>query len=266
MQEEIDELILKGVEKDIICQRFSDEGWVTKPVYVPAEMHITIFVNSQELVTIMCTPIKLNCLVIGFLYAEGIISDLSDVMSMRVCEEETTADVRLSNSEYQLPILKKTLTSGCGGGSAFKNRGEKVDSDMVIKPDDALFLMKELLEHMDLYRLCGGVHASALADRRDLLIVAEDIGRHNTFYKIQGECLLRGISTKDRLLLSTGRVSSEMLLKAAGMHIPIVISRTSPTGRGISLARGLGITLVGYARGKRLSVYSHPERLGCSTN
>jgi FdhD protein len=96
--------------------------------------------------------------------------------------------------------------------------------------------------------------------------VSEDIGRHNTFYKIQGECLMRGLATKDRLLLSTGRVSSEMLLKAAGMQIPVVVSRTSPTGRGISLARDLGIALVGYARGSRLLVYSHPERLGCSTN
>ena len=119
---------------------------------------------------------------------------------------------------------------------------------------------------MELYRLSGGVHASALSDTKNLLVVAEDIGRHNTLDKIQGECLLRGLSTRDRLLLSTGRVSSEMLLKAARMQVPVVVSRHSPTGRAISLARDLGIALVGYARGSRLSVYSHPERLGCSTN
>jgi FdhD protein len=104
------------------------------------------------------------------------------------------------------------------------------------------------------------VHASALCDTKNLLVVAEDIGRHNTLDKIQGECLLRKLSTKDRLLLSTGRVSSEMLLKAAKMQAPVVVSRHSITGNAVSLARDLGIALVGHSRGSRLSVYSHPER------
>ena len=96
--------------------------------------------------------------------------------------------------------------------------------------------------------------------------MAEDIGRHNTLDKIQGECLSREISTKDRLLLTTGRISSEMLLKAARMQTPVVVSRHSPTGRAVSLADNLGITLVGRVREGRMFVYSHPERLGLSTN
>jgi FdhD protein len=126
--------------------------------------------------------------------------------------------------------------------------------------------MTQLQKQMGLYRLCGGVHASALADTKNLLVVAEDIGRHNTLDKIQGECLLRGLSTRDRLLLSTGRISSEMLLKAAKMQAPVVVSRHSLTEAAVSLARDLSITLVGHARGNRLSVYSHPERLGYSTD
>jgi FdhD protein len=122
--------------------------------------------------------------------------------------------------------------------------------------------MKQLLERMELYRHSGGVHASALADTKNLLVVTEDIGRHNTLDKIQGECLLKGLSTKERLLLSTGRISSEMLLKAARMQVPVVVSRHSPSETAISLARELGIALVGYARGNRLMVYSHSERLG----
>jgi FdhD protein len=126
--------------------------------------------------------------------------------------------------------------------------------------------MNKLKDQMLLYQFSGGVHTSALSDAKELIIVAEDIGRHNTLNKIQGECLLRGLSTKDRLLLITGRISSEMLLKAAKMQVPIVVSRHSPTGRAIMLARDLGISLIGQARGSRLAVFSHPERLGYSTN
>jgi FdhD protein len=265
MQETIDVSAMKGVTPDILCDHFSDKGWVRTSVHVPSEMELTIYVNRQKLVTILCTSTKLNYLVLGFLYAEGIISGLGDVASMRVCEEESLADVRLSNPKYKLPTLR-TLTSGLGGGVTFTTQGQKVNSNFVVTPKEVLSLMKQFQKQMELHRICGGVHASALSDTKNLLVVAEDIGRHNTLDKILGECLLRGLSIRDGLLLSTGRVSSEMLLKAAKMQTPVVVSRTSPTGRAISLACDLGIALVGYARGNRLSVYSHPERLGCTSN
>jgi len=264
MQEAIGVSDPKGLAEDIVCDRFSDKGWVRTSVSVPDEMELTIYVNNQELVTVQCTPNKLNCLVLGFLYTEGIISEMGDVASMRVCDEESEVDVRLRNAEYQLPTLR-ILTSGCTGGVTFKTEGQRIDSDLVVTPGEVLSLMKQFQKQMELYPLCGGVHASALSDTKNLLVVSEDIGRHNTLDKIQGECLLKGISTRDGLLLSTGRISSEMLLKAAKMQTPIVVSRTSPTGRAISLAHDLGIALVGYVRGSRLSVYSHPERLGRST-
>ena len=253
-----------GVAVDIVCDRFSDEGWVRATVHVPSEMELKLFVNKQELVTILCTPKKLNFLVLGFMYSEGIISGTGDVDILRMCEDESVADVRLNNPDYELPTQRR-ITSGCGGGAAFKTKGQKVDSGLVITPTEVLSLMKQFLEQMDLYRFSGGVHTSALSDSKNLLVVAEDIGRHNTLDKIQGECLLRGLATRDRLLLTTGRISSEMLLKAARMQTPVVVSRHSPTGSAVSLARDLGIALVGHARGGRLQVYSHPERLGCST-
>ena len=254
---------LTGVAPDVVCDRFSDDGWGRASVHVPSEMALAIYVNRQELVTILCTPTKLNCLVLGFLYAEGIISGMNDVASMRMCEEESLVDVTLSDPGYALPT-QRTLTSGCGGGTMFETQGQRVDSDLVAAPEDVLFLMDQLQKQIGLYRLCGGVHASALSDTGKLLIVAEDIGRHNTLDKIQGECLLKGQSTRDRLLLSTGRVSSETLLKAAKMQVPIVVSRHSPTGGAVALARDLGIALVGHARGSRLSVYAHTTRLGVS--
>ncbi len=255
---------MKGVTTGVACDRFSDGRWLTTSVPVPSETEITIYVNRREFVSILCTPSKLNCLVLGFLYTEGIISGLGDVTMMRVCDEESEVDVRLSKPEFQLPT-KRRLTSGCGGGSTFTMQGQRVDSHLVTAPADVLSLMRQLRERMELYPVSGGVHTSALANTGKLLVVAEDIGRHNTLDKIQGECLLKGISTKDGVLLTTGRVSSEMLLKAAKMEAPVVVSRHSPTSGAVTLARDLGITLVGYARGSSLTVYSHPERLGRST-
>jgi FdhD protein len=265
MQKAIGKFDPKGVVPDVVADHFSGEEWSRSSVHVPNEMALAIYVNRQELVTILCTPTKLNCLVLGFLYVEGIISSMGDVDSMRVCEEESLAEVLLSDSEYELP-KQHTLTSGCGGGTTFKTQGQKVHSDLVVTPKKVLSLMKQLQKQMVTYRTCGGVHTSALSDTKNLLVVTEDIGRHNTLDKIQGECLLRGLSTRDRLLLCTGRVSSEMLLKAAKMQVPVVISRHSTTGRAVSLARDLGITLVSHAHGNRLSVYSHPERFGYPTN
>jgi len=118
-----------------------------------------------------------------------------------------------------------------------------------------------LFRQQELFQLGGGIHCSALCDRRQILILAEDIGRHNTLDKIMGECLLRKLPTEDGILLTTGRISSEMLLKAARMQTPIVVSRGSPTERAISLGKELGISVIGYARGNRLSVFSVEERL-----
>lgn len=223
-------------------------------------MALTIYIDNEELVTVQCTPTKLTHLVLGFLYAEGIIAGKDDVASMRVCEEEPVADVRLSTPGYVAPA-RRTLSSGCGGGVSFASEKKKVESTLVVMPEQVLSLMKQLNEQAELYRSCGGVHTSALADTENLLVVAEDIGRHNTLDKIMGECLMTEQSTRDRLLLTTGRISSEMLSKASKMETPIVVSRSSPTDRSISLAQELGITLIGYVRGGRLSVYSHEERL-----
>ncbi|MGI5882359.1 MAG: formate dehydrogenase accessory sulfurtransferase FdhD [Dethiobacteria bacterium] len=246
---------------EINCNSFSEGGWVKNPVYVPREMQLEIYVNGQHLANILCTPIKLDYLVMGYLFAEGIISDIDDVARMQVSEKSALADIRLRNSEFTLPMVP-TLASGCGGDGVFVTEGEGVESSLVVAPEEIIGLMKKLEEKMELYRLSGGVHTSALADTKNLLVVAEDIGRHNTLNKIQGECLLEGIQTKDRLVLITGRISSEMLLKAAKMQAPVVVSRHSPTSSAILLARKMGIALVGEARGNRLTVFTHPERLG----
>jgi len=251
---------IQGASPDIKYSSFSSGKWTSASTAVPMEMALTIYIDGTELVTILCTPTKLNCLVLGFLYSEGIISDMSDVASMRVCEEDSLADVKLRKPGYT-PPTRRTLASGCGGGVSFATEMQKVESQLTAKPEEVFSLMKQLNEKAELYRFSGGVHTSALCNNSNVLVAAEDIGRHNTLDKIVGECLLTKLPTNDKLLLTTGRISSEMLSKAARMKAPIIVSRSSPTDRSISIAQKLGITLIGYVRGNRLSVYSHEERL-----
>jgi len=238
----------------------------TRPIERPVvrETAWNVYVNGQELVTLICTPDKMNFLVLGFLASEGIISGLDDVALLRVCEDEgNVVDCRLAGKEVVLPTRRVRL-SGCGGGVTFDDleaTHARLTSSLSVTPAQISSLMRDLHKSAEIYREAGGTHASALSDGGRLLVFAEDVGRHNTLDKIRGECIYHGIPTKDRIILTTGRISSEMVKKAAGIEVPIVVSRTSPTDLAVTLADSWGITLVGYARGKRMNIYTHPERI-----
>jgi len=259
MEKTADESSSGGLTPQVNCHFFSEGVWQEEVVSVPGEMPLSILVNGQEVATILCTPTKLTHLVLGFLYSEGIIDDIGQVVSLRVCQDEPIADVKL-NTEYSTPP-RRTLTSGCGSGVSFGVKAPKVSSDLVVTPEEVLALMKQLYQQQELFQLGGGIHSSALCHRQEILVLAEDIGRHNTLDKIMGECLMRRLPTQDRILVTTGRISSEMLLKAARMRTPIVVSRGAATERAIALGRELGITVIGYARSNRLSVFCGEERL-----
>jgi FdhD protein len=232
---------------------------------VVREVPVTVYVNGSEWITFLCTPRNLRNLALGFLYLEGIISGLDEVVLLRVCDDEETIEARLTH-EVELPT-RRVLTSGCGGGTTFADltaRADAVDSALTVTPSQILGLMHQLYEEADLYRATGGVHTSALSDGEQLLVVASDVGRHNTLDKIQGQCLLEGMDTRDRILLTTGRLSAEMLNKAAKMRVPVLASRTSPTDLAVELAQAWDITLVGYVRGQHMHVYSGEERVEIS--
>ncbi|MBA2240631.1 MAG: formate dehydrogenase accessory sulfurtransferase FdhD [Solirubrobacterales bacterium] len=234
---------------------------------VIAEIRLSILVGDQELVQLMCSPHQLNALVVGFLYLEGLIESVEDLDYLRVCLEDRVADVRLARALPELP-KRKIITSGCTGGVSFGayltelERFRLADDDVRVRPTQVYGLLRELYNHAELYRQSGGVHTAILADPAGgILAVGEDIGRHNTLDKIQGECLLRGISSRRGVLVASGRISSEMLLKAAIMGAPIVGSRTSPTQLAVSLAERLNITVIGYIRSASMNVYTHSWRV-----
>src|SRR3990172_409712 len=251
--------------------QYANGEWQRVSGKLPEEKLLSLFVNGQELVSILCTPEKLNCLVIGYLRSEGFIDNLDEIALMRICLEESLADIRLT---HPLAVLlpRRVLTSGCGGGGSFElgDTVQPLSSNWCVSPSQILSSIKVLQRESPRQGTNGcirrGVHVSALSDGDNIIVRTEDIGRHNTIDKIWGECLLRRIPTADRLLLTTGRISSEMLSKAAKMEVPIVASINSATRRAVTLGADLGITVVGYARGGHLSVYSGEERLGFADN
>ena len=251
-----------GLTSDIKTHKYVDGKWQEVTLSVPKEMSLSFYINGQEFVSILCTPNKLNFLVMGYLRAEGIINGIEDITLMRVCEESAVADVRLKQTDLVLP-KKRILTSGCGGGVSYNDSvaGSKIDSEICILPEQLLFLMQQMLQNAELYRISGGIHTSALCDCNNVIVFGEDIGRHNTIDKIIGECMFHKIPLSDKILITTGRISSEMLRKAVKMQIPIVASLTSPTERALLLARELDVTLIGYVRGKHFTVYSKSERV-----
>lgn len=250
----------------VMQYRLKDGQWQAGPAPVPSELALTIYVNKHEVATVLCTPHKLNSLVAGFLYQEGIIKSVSEIANMRVCIDDALADVTLSRQDFT-PSTRRVLTSGCGGGAGTTLGAEgipPITSSLNVTTDQVSSLMKELQTRAELYRVSGGVHVAALGDGAKMLDMAEDVGRHNSIDKILGDCLFLKMQFKDRLLATTGRLSSEMVLKAAKMGVPIVISHSSATSRAIALGEQVGVTLVGYVRGGRLTVYTHPERIqGC---
>ncbi|MEE8414095.1 MAG: formate dehydrogenase accessory sulfurtransferase FdhD [Dehalococcoidales bacterium] len=259
---------LAGVEKgeQTHYSQYVNGEWKRISNSLPQEMMITLFINDQELVSIMCTPEKLNFLVTGYLLSEGFINNLDEVTLMRVCLEESLAEVRLTHQIDAVPT-RRILTSGCGGGTTY-DQGENIqplDSSWRVSPSQIMSSIKLLQRRPEGNGESGsirrGLHVSALSDGDKLIIRAEDIGRHNTLDKIRGEAMLTGIPTKDLLLVTTGRISSEMLVKVAKMGIPVVASLNSATKRAVTLGAELGITIVGYARGSRFSVYCCENRL-----
>lgn len=224
---------------------------------VVREQPLTVFVNGQKFITLLSSPEKLDCLVVGYLWLEKVITGLAEIKRLAVSEVDGRAEVDLVR-EVELP-RERILTSGCGGGITFRidpRLFPRVRSTFKVPPQKIFERMKDLYRRAVNYQASRGIHGAGLAVPDELLIVAEDVGRHNAVDKIKGEALLRGIPTEDKFLLSTGRISSEMLLKAVRMGVPLVVSRTSPTEMAVSLAEQLGITVVGYLKPEAFNLYA----------
>lgn len=221
------------------------------------EQPLTVYVNGERFLTLLCSPFQLEALVVGYLWMEKVIDSLDEIAQLEIAEVDGRADVTLARA-VRLPT-ERILTSGCGGGITFRidpRLFPRLQSALRVTAPQLSAGLKDLFSRAVHYQASRGIHGAALADGERLLVVAEDVGRHNAVDKVKGEALRQGISTVDRVLLSTGRISSEMLLKAARMGVPVVASRTSPTEMAVGIAEQLGITVIGYLRPDGLNLYA----------
>ncbi len=225
------------------------------------EVLACISVNGDELATFMCSPIHLEQLAIGFLFNENLIVGMEDIRSHHISKSHCV-DLWL-NKAIEQPE-RKIITAGCGGGITFDDlsrRHAPLLSSLTATPAQLIDLMKRLHLGASLYQRSRGIHTAVLADQEDILLQVEDVGRHNCLDRLAGAALLKGLVTRDRILLSSGRISSEMINKARRMGAPIICSRTSPTSLSVALAERWDMTIVAYLRQNRMRVYTHPERI-----
>ncbi|WP_313339072.1 formate dehydrogenase accessory sulfurtransferase FdhD [Sedimentibacter sp.] len=238
-----------------ISNRFEDEVIIEYP--------FTIFIDDEEIITLLCTPKSLEELAIGFLYSEGYINSLDAVEKVFLNEEKGRAYVYLKYRKMLNENLsgKRAITSGCGKGTVFYNvldsiKCKKIEKKINIRKETVTKLSKLFNQKSELFLNTGGVHSCGLCDDEKILYFEEDIGRHNALDKILGVSLIEGIDLSDKIVITSGRISSEMLIKTAKRGIPAIISRSAPTSLAIDMARELNILLIGFARGEKINVYT----------
>jgi len=228
---------------------------------VAEESLACISVNGMELATFMCSPHDLDKLALGFLFNENVIAGPEEIASLHISDSHCV-DIWLTH-DFE-PPERLIVTAGCGGGVTFDDlsgKHEPLDVAAQAAPAELAELMRRMLLGAELYKQSRGIHTAALASRTEILLQVEDIGRHNCLDKLAGAALQTGLDTRGKIILSSGRISSEMLNKARRLAVPIVCSRTSPTSLSVALAEAWNITIVAYLRKSRMRVYTHAERV-----
>ncbi len=243
--------------------RIKGQGMVLEDDDIVVEYPFTIFIDDEEIITLLCTPKSLKYLVLGFLYSEGLLEGMESIDRIQIHEENGCAYVYLKNANNFFKELqgKRTITSGCGKGTVFYNvldsfKSKKIENKIEIEIDKIKDFMRDFSRKSEIFLLTGGVHSCGLYDKSGILIFEEDIGRHNALDKILGQALEKDIDLSDKIILTSGRISSEIILKVAKRGIPMVVSRSAPTSLAIDIAQELNIGLIGFVRGEKLNIYN----------
>jgi len=246
-----------------------DQTGKERKVGIAGESPLTIKVDDREIVTLMTLGTHPEELALGYLRNQGLIEHVEDVVRVKVDWESETANI-FTRSRKGLKYIKKKLakrivTSGCGEGTLFSCSLDKLYeiklSHFKLRQSTIYALLKELTKYNQIYKEVGTVHGCGLCKNNKVLIFIEDVGRHNAADAIGGRMWIDGITGADKVLYTTGRLTSEIVMKAAQMTIPVLLSRSGMTRMGLELARDLGITLIARAKGKRFFVYHGEENI-----
>jgi FdhD protein len=228
---------------------------------IAVEQRLRILINGKEILSMYCTPLMIRELAVGMLMSENIIKGAwcGDKMSI-VYGEDIVVDVP---SDSEVSTEGAVITSGCIGGITFPKRAtlKRIEDSFRISSERLKVIFRDFQQMSGLHHLTGCIHTAGLCDGESVLCIAEDIGRHNAVDKVIGYALLEEIPFSGKMVMASGRLSSEIVAKCARWEIPVVGSRTSPTSLALDIADKSGVTVVGFIRGDRFNVYTHPERI-----
>lgn len=247
--------------------RIKGDKIITTEDSLVREVPITLFLNDKEFVTMVCSPQAVEELTVGFLCSEGLLQSPDEIKNMRFDEENGIVYLDAPGVESESKFLKRNITTCCGRGRPvfyFVNDAKsmnKVTTDLMITPGMVWDLSDRLEEMSTLFQETGGVHNAALCTPTEVIYFYEDVGRHNAVDKIFGRSFLDRTPLGDKILVFSGRISSEIVIKIGKMGLPVIISRSAPTDLGLEMARKLGITVVGFVKGEKMNVYTYPERI-----
>jgi FdhD protein len=254
------------------ARTWRDGAWVGGGSPVPQEAPVTITLNGREFITLLATPRDIVPLVVGFLYDEGIVDRADQIVSWEETPEGVRVEARGVDMATRL-FERRVLTSGCGKSFAFASALDAFSQASRRLPDSTPWVGASAIQAAvqvvyrggPLYRSTKGTHAAALADTKgEIVAFAEDIGRHNAVDKVVGRLLVEGRPLTGLFMVVTGRISSEMVGKVAKTPIPLVVSKSVPTGLALEYASRLSLCVVGRARGGSFTAYSHPELIDAS--
>jgi FdhD protein len=244
-----------------------DETGATREVSIAGEHPLTLYVDKREVVTLMTLGTHPEALVLGFLRNQALVDDLAELVSVQVDWEVEAAAVttRSGRDDWDAKLAKRTVTSGCGQGTQFGNLMERIEAIDLPRVPVKQSLLYELLAILSkenaIYKAAGAVHACALCRGTEVLYFVEDVGRHNALDAIAGRMWLDGVDGGDCILYTTGRVTSEMVIKATQMGVPILLSRSGMTHMGLELGRKVDMLLVARAKGRHFLVFHGAERI-----
>jgi len=242
-----------------------DEFGEIRTSYIAAERPLTIYLDKREIVTVMTLGTQPELLILGWLRNQNMITDIRDIKSIQVDWETDSVAVTTNRTvdNIEEKLNRRTITTGCGQGTVFGALMDNIEKislpETHIKQSTIYALLKNLNDFNEVYKRAGAVHGCALCQQTDILRFVEDVGRHNAVDAIAGHMWLNQTGGNDKIFYTTGRLTSEMVIKVAQMGIPVLLSRSGVTQMGRELARKVGVTLVARAKGRHFLVYNGTE-------